>query len=213
MNIEIPQKQFTKEEINRCYIRWQQLRNEHGENAPNVPEFIFLTKTLQVAARQQQELQQRNNLNNNSGNPDNNNSNSSSNRNNGSVMDNNKINKIPSATSGMNPDGQYINSNLSQTVNIRSNRNDNVVTSPAERNVDVQMNANDIYRTASNLSNNILNTPNYVPQTKTLSLDEAVSPKTNSGNTTLRNMPKDSIYGHVQDNNNNNNNNNNNPPD
>ncbi|KAK5780052.1 hypothetical protein RI543_002592 [Arxiozyma heterogenica] len=208
MNIEIPQKQFTKEEINRCYIRWQQLRNEHGENAPNVPEFIFLTKTLQVAARQQQELQQRNNLNNNSGNPDNNNSNSSSNRNNGSVMDNNKINKIPSATSGMNPDGQYINSNLSQTVNIRSNRNDNVVTSPAERNVDVQMNANDIYRTASNLSNNILNTPNYVPQTKTLSLDEAVSPKTNSGNTTLRNMPKDSIYGHVQDNNNNNNNNN-----
>ncbi|CDF88728.1 ZYBA0S03-00562g1_1 [Zygosaccharomyces bailii CLIB 213] len=58
MNLEIPQRQFTKEEINRCYLRWQQLRNEHGENAPNVPEFIYFTKVLHVAAKQQQEQQQ-----------------------------------------------------------------------------------------------------------------------------------------------------------
>lgn len=58
MNVDIPQRQFSKEEINRCYLRWQQLRNEHGENARNVPEFIYFTKVLHVAAKQQQELQQ-----------------------------------------------------------------------------------------------------------------------------------------------------------
>lgn len=58
MNVDIPQRQFSKEEINRCYLRWQQLRNEHGENARNVPEFVYFTKVLHVAAKQQQELQQ-----------------------------------------------------------------------------------------------------------------------------------------------------------
>ena len=55
--MNIPQRQFSKEEVNRCYLRWQQLRNEHGMNAPSVPEFIYLTKVLQVAAKQQPELQ------------------------------------------------------------------------------------------------------------------------------------------------------------
>ena len=59
MNFNIPQRQFTREEINRWYLRWQQLRNEHGENAPNVPEFVYFTRILQIAARQQQDLQQR----------------------------------------------------------------------------------------------------------------------------------------------------------
>ncbi|KAM3163815.1 Transcriptional regulator [Lachancea thermotolerans] len=57
-NMEIPQRQLTKEEINRCYLRWQQLRNEHGENAANVPEYVYFTKVLQVAAKQQQKRQQ-----------------------------------------------------------------------------------------------------------------------------------------------------------
>ena len=59
MNVNIPQRQFTREEINRWYLRWQQLRNEHGENAPNVPEVVYFTRILQIAARQQQDLQQR----------------------------------------------------------------------------------------------------------------------------------------------------------
>ncbi|CCF56634.1 hypothetical protein KAFR_0B03370 [Kazachstania africana CBS 2517] len=61
MDITVPDRPLSKEEINRCYLRWQQLRNEHGENAPNVPEFIYFTKILQTAAKQQQqqELRQR----------------------------------------------------------------------------------------------------------------------------------------------------------
>lgn len=55
----MPQRQLTKEEINRCYLKWQQLRNEHGKNAANVPEFIHLTKILHVAAKQQQEQKQK----------------------------------------------------------------------------------------------------------------------------------------------------------
>lgn len=54
MDADIPKRQFTKEEINRCYLRWQQLRNENGKNAPKVPEFIYLTKVLHAAAKQQQ---------------------------------------------------------------------------------------------------------------------------------------------------------------
>ena len=205
MNIEIPQKQFTKEEINRCYIRWQQLRNEHGENAPNVPEFIFLTKTLQVAARQQQELQQRNNINNSSNNSNSNSSSNSNNNNNNSSINNSKNSKIISTTSGINTGNQQFNSNSLQTADIRSNQNDNVVGSSVERNVNVQMNENNVRMTASNVPTNIPNTPNYIPQTNRLSLDEAVSPKSTSRNTTLRSMSKDSTYDHVQNNNNNNN--------
>ena len=66
-NATIPQRQYTKEEINRCYLRWQQLRNEHGENAPNVPEFIFFTKVLRLAAKQQQDLQQKRQMQQNAG--------------------------------------------------------------------------------------------------------------------------------------------------
>ena len=55
--MNIPQRQFSNEEVNRCYLRWQHLRNEHGMNAPSVPEFIYLTKVLQFAAKQRQELQ------------------------------------------------------------------------------------------------------------------------------------------------------------
>lgn len=35
------------------------MRNQHGENARNVPEFVYFTKVLHVAAKQQQEQQQR----------------------------------------------------------------------------------------------------------------------------------------------------------
>ncbi|AET40640.1 SWI/SNF catalytic subunit SNF2 Ecym_6258 [Eremothecium cymbalariae DBVPG len=58
MDMEIPQRQLTKEEINRCYLRWQQLRNQHGENASTIPEFIYFTRVLRQAAKQQQQQQQ-----------------------------------------------------------------------------------------------------------------------------------------------------------
>ena len=67
MEVEIPDRIFTKEEVNRCYLKWQQLRNLHGENAPKIPEFIMCTRILQKAAKQQQDakLQQQNAVQNN----------------------------------------------------------------------------------------------------------------------------------------------------
>ncbi|CCD27286.1 SWI/SNF catalytic subunit SNF2 NDAI_0K00950 [Naumovozyma dairenensis CBS 421] len=58
MDLGIPNRVLTKEEISRCYLKWQQLRNLYGENAPQMPEFITCTRILQRAAKQQQDAKQ-----------------------------------------------------------------------------------------------------------------------------------------------------------
>ncbi|SSD61606.1 related to Transcription regulatory protein SNF2 [Saccharomycodes ludwigii] len=62
MDFPTPQRQLTREEINRCFLRWQHLRNEHGQNAQNIPEFIYYSNVLRVAAKQQQQQQQQQQL-------------------------------------------------------------------------------------------------------------------------------------------------------
>ena len=53
-----PRREYTREEINRCYLRWQQLRNEHGANVESMKEYQYYTAVLRMAARQQQQRQQ-----------------------------------------------------------------------------------------------------------------------------------------------------------
>lgn len=56
-------RQPTREDIQRYLQRWQQLKTQYGDNAPNVPEFAQLTKIIryiqaQAMQRQQQQQQQ-----------------------------------------------------------------------------------------------------------------------------------------------------------
>ncbi|CDO92424.1 unnamed protein product [Kluyveromyces dobzhanskii CBS 2104] len=53
-----PRREYTREEINRCYLRWQQLRNEHGANVESMREYQYYTAVLRMAAKQQQQRQQ-----------------------------------------------------------------------------------------------------------------------------------------------------------
>lgn len=52
-----PRREYTREEINRCYLRWQQLRNEHGANVESMKEYQYYTAVLRMAAKQQQQRQ------------------------------------------------------------------------------------------------------------------------------------------------------------
>ncbi|CAL9736143.1 transcription regulatory protein Snf2p [Monosporozyma servazzii] len=183
MNIEVPQKRFSKEEIARCYIRWQQLRNEHGENAPNVPEFVFLTKTLQVAAKHQQELQQQNKLKNNT----------SSSNNNGSPAptDNIPANSKPVVESRASP-LQVKEASSFPTRNLsNNNNNNNNNNSLAEKNVDGKSDNNNNF--SVNMTNNGSKPNKYVPPTKRLSLDQAISPKSSISNESPRNYFKEAL--------------------
>lgn len=56
-------RQYQREEIQRMLQRWQQLRQQFGDRAVNVPEFTHLSKILKTIQQQQQQLQQQNRAN------------------------------------------------------------------------------------------------------------------------------------------------------
>lgn len=53
-------RQYQREEIQRMLQRWQQLRQQFGDRAVNVPEFAHLSKVLKAIQQQQQQQQQQN---------------------------------------------------------------------------------------------------------------------------------------------------------
>ena len=190
MNIEVPQKQFSKEEINRCYIRWQQLRREHGENAPNVPEFVFLTKTLQVAAKQQQELQQQNKLKNNVG--------SSNTKSNGNISNNTDVTNNAAVEARSSPAQVKGTAPFPLQSIPNNNRNNNI--SPFVKNEELSPDtSNNMNRI---IPNNSSNSNNYVPPTKRSSLDQAISPKSSVSNESPRNIFNDTLTNQNPSNNN-----------
>lgn len=196
MNIEVPQKRFSKEEIARCYIRWQQLRNEHGENAPNVPEFVFLTKTLQVAAKHQQELQQQNKLKGEAGN----NSNNSSPAPAGNTPTNSKpIMESRPSPAQVKETSSFPSRNLPNNNNNNSNNN-NSNNSPTDKNIDGQRDKNNNF--SINMTNNGPKPNNYVPPTKRTSLDQGISPKSSVSNESPRNYFKEALTNQAHSNHN-----------
>lgn len=53
-------RQYQRDEIQRMLQRWQQLRQQFGDRAVNVPEFAHLSKVLKAIQQQQQQQQQQN---------------------------------------------------------------------------------------------------------------------------------------------------------